>query len=46
MKNIVLDASVVLKWYLADEEQGEKALLLLDGYLKQKIGFCAPHLLA
>lgn len=45
MKNAVIDASVVLKWYLADEDQAEKALGLLDGYLRQKIGFLAPHLL-
>jgi predicted nucleic acid-binding protein len=45
MKNAVIDASVALKWYLADEGQGEKALVLLEGYLKQRIGFLAPHLL-
>ena len=45
MKNVVIDASVVLKWYLADEEQGERALGLLDGFVKQKIGLLAPHLL-
>jgi predicted nucleic acid-binding protein len=45
VKNVVIDASVVLKWYLADEGQGEQALVLLDGYLSQKIGLLAPHLL-
>jgi predicted nucleic acid-binding protein len=45
MKNVVIDASVVLKWYLADEEQGAKALELLDSYLKREIGLQAPHLL-
>lgn len=45
MKNVVIDASVVLKWYLADEEEGARALGLLDGYVKQEIGLWAPHLL-
>ena len=45
MKNAVIDASVVLKWYLSDEQLGEKALTLLDGFLKQKIDLWAPHLL-
>ncbi|MBM3295570.1 MAG: type II toxin-antitoxin system VapC family toxin [Candidatus Aminicenantes bacterium] len=29
-KAVVIDASIALKWYLADEELGEKALRLLD----------------
>lgn len=45
MKSVVIDASVILKWYLSDEQHGEKALTLLDEFLKRKIGFLAPHLL-
>lgn len=46
MKKIVIDASVVLKWYLLDEEDGEKALELLNNYISENIIFVAPSLLA
>lgn len=45
MKQVVVDASVVLKWFLPDEEYGEKALAILDRYIAEKLGLCAPSLL-
>lgn len=45
MKRIVIDASVALKWYLADEEHGHKALAILDKYVSNKIAILAPSLL-
>ncbi len=38
MKRTVIDASVVLKWYLADEKHGEKALGFLNGYISKYLG--------
>ena len=35
MKRVVLYASVALKWYVADEEHGQKALGLLDDYVRK-----------
>lgn len=46
MKKAVIDASVVLKWYLSDEEYEEKAFYLLNNYISEKIIFVAPSLLA
>ncbi len=45
MKRIVIDASVVLKWYLADEEYSQKALSILDKYVSNEIDILAPSLL-
>ena len=45
MKRTVIDASVVLKWYLADEKHGEKALGFLNGYISNKLDILAPSLL-
>ena len=45
MKRIVIDASVVLKWYLVDEEYSEKALGLLDKYVSDELDILAPSLL-
>ena len=45
MKRAVIDASVVLKWYLADEQYSEKALSLLDKYISDKLDILAPSLL-
>ena len=45
MKRIVIDASVVLKWYLVDEEYSEKALGLLDQYVSDELDILAPSLL-
>ena len=45
MKRIVIDASVALKWFLADEEYGQKALGILDKYVSKEIDILAPSLL-
>ena len=45
MKRAVLDASVVLKWYLSDENHGKVALALLNRYLKEDLEILAPPLL-
>ena len=45
MKRIVIDSSVVLKWYLADEEYSQKALSLLDKYVSNELDILAPSLL-
>jgi predicted nucleic acid-binding protein len=45
LKRAVLDASVVLKWYLADEDHGQAALDLLDRYLSDNLTIIAPSLL-
>ncbi len=45
MKRIVTDASVVLKWYLEDEEYGQKALSILDKYISNELDILAPSLL-
>ncbi len=45
MKRVVIDASVVLKWYLSDEEHGEKALDILDGHASDHFSLHAPALL-
>lgn len=45
MKQVVIDASVALKWYLADEEYGQKALILLTDYVTNKLDIVAPSLL-
>ena len=45
MNRVVIDASVVLKWYLADEKYGEKALGLLNRYISDELGILAPSLL-
>ena len=41
----MIDASLVLKWYLADEEFGETSLRLLQRYLDDEIELLAPTLL-
>jgi len=45
LKRIVIDASVALKWFLADEEYGQKALDILDKYVSKEIDILAPSLL-
>lgn len=45
MKRVVLDASVILKWYLPDEDQGEAALELLKRYVSDNLEIIAPFLL-
>lgn len=45
MSRAVLDASVILKWYLADESYGEKALELLKNFTMGTLEILAPTLL-
>lgn len=45
MKRTVIDASVVLKWYLVDEKHGENALGLLNRYISNELDILAPSLL-
>jgi predicted nucleic acid-binding protein len=45
LKQYVVDASVVLKWYLKDEKFEETALGLLHHYAQGNIGLVAPWLL-
>lgn len=45
MRRIVIDASVALKWYLADEEHSQKALGLLEKYISNELEMLAPSLL-
>lgn len=45
MKRVVIDASVVLKWYLPDEEHGEMALDILEGHASERLSLHAPALL-
>lgn len=45
MERIVVDASVVLKWYLPDEEYSKEALSLLNNYVLSEIDILAPSLL-
>ena len=45
MKRLVVDASVVLKWYLPDEAYGENALSLLHRYIADDVGLIGPSLL-
>jgi predicted nucleic acid-binding protein len=41
----VLDASIVLKWYLPDEDHGQAALDLLQRYLADDLEIIVPSLL-
>lgn len=45
MKRAVLDASVILKWYLLDEEHGAQALTLLQQRTAGELEILAPSLL-
>lgn len=45
MKGVIVDASVVLKWYLDDEEYGQKAIRLLAKYISNELEILAPSLL-
>ena len=45
MKRIVIDASVVIKWYLPDEKYGQAALEILDKYVSYEVELLAPSLL-
>jgi predicted nucleic acid-binding protein len=45
LKQFVLDASVILKWFLSDEEYSQKALGLLYQYISSELEILAPSLL-
>ena len=45
MKRMVLDASIILKWYLPDESYGENALELLKNFTMGTLDIVAPTLL-
>jgi len=45
LKRIVVDASVVLKWYLSDEKYSQVALEILDKYVSYEVEILAPSLL-
>jgi predicted nucleic acid-binding protein len=45
MKSAVLDASVILKWYLRDETYGQKALDLLHKFITRELNVLSPSLL-
>jgi predicted nucleic acid-binding protein len=45
MKRMVLDASIILKWYLPDESYGENALELLKSFTMGTLDIVAPTLL-
>jgi predicted nucleic acid-binding protein len=45
LRRAVLDASVVLEWYLPDEGHGQAALDLLNLYLSDDLEIIAPSLL-
>jgi predicted nucleic acid-binding protein len=45
LKRLVLDASVVLKWYLAVEEGSAEALDLLNRHISDELEIMAPALL-
>jgi predicted nucleic acid-binding protein len=45
MKSAVLDASVILKWFLFDETYGQKALDLLHRFITGELNILSPSLL-
>ncbi len=45
MKELVIDASVILKWYLPDEEFAQKALNILYRHVSGEIALYAPTIL-
>ena len=45
MNRLVIDASVALKWFLRDERYGERALDLLDQFVRGALDLVAPSLM-
>jgi len=45
VRQVVIDASVALKWFLMDEKDSRSALRLLEQYLANSVDFLAPSLL-
>ncbi|MEK6582722.1 MAG: type II toxin-antitoxin system VapC family toxin, partial [Nitrospirota bacterium] len=42
--NIVIDASVAVKWHIKDESEVEQAIEILLDYNSGKVGFIEPQL--
>jgi len=45
VNRIVIDASVALKWFLRDEKYGDRALDLLDRFVRGELVLAAPSLM-
>ena len=45
MKRLVIDASVALKWFLLDEKYGDRALDLLERFVRGELDLSAPSLM-
>jgi len=45
LKRIVIDASVALKWFLLDEKYGDRALDLLERFVRGELDLSAPSLM-
>ncbi len=45
MKRLVIDASVALKWFLLDEKYGDRALALLERFVRGELDLSAPSLM-
>ena len=45
MSKLVIDASVALKWFLRDEKYGDRALGLLDRFVRGELELVAPSLM-
>jgi len=45
MVELVIDASVVLKWYLTDEEFGQEAISILEQHVAGDVALLAPTIL-
>ena len=45
MKRLVIDASVALKWFLRDEKYGDRAMGLLDRFVRGELDLVAPSLM-
>jgi len=43
-ERVVLDASVVVKWFVVEEGR-EEALAIRDDYIDGRVSICAPHLM-
>jgi predicted nucleic acid-binding protein len=45
VKRLVIDASVALKWFLRDEKYGDRAIGLLDRFVRGELDLAAPSLM-
>jgi predicted nucleic acid-binding protein len=45
LKRLVIDASVALKWFLLDEKYGDRALDLLERFVRGELDLVAPSLM-